>query len=230
VLKRCFVFVIFLLSLTFVFAGCNSSDTKESETASTTNDATNDVDATDTYTDTYTDTDTDTSVPEWKSAYLKVIEEDINHEGYALVFIDNDDIPELYMSGDCEATGDIVYSFKNGEIFEQGLHRIGGGRYLERSGLFANNNGHQGLTYTDVYNLTDSGFVKTFEALRIQKVSEYLGGEQYEFYIEYYVNDVLVDEIEYEDAKNNAFDFDSAVRFSDLEVSYEEIIKQINEF
>ena len=123
-----------------------------------------------------------------------------------------------------------VVSFKNGEIFEQGLHRIGGGRYLERSGLFANNNGHQGSTYTDVYNLTDSGFVKTFDALRIQKVSEYLGGEQYEFYIEYYVNDVLVDEIEYEDAINNAFDFDSAVRFHDLEVSYEEIIKQINEF
>ncbi len=217
--------MIFLLSLTFVFAGCNSSDIKESETASTTNDATNDVDAT----DTDTNTNTNTSVPEWKSAYLKVIEEDINHEGYALVFIDNDDIPELYMSGDSEASGDIIYSYKNGEIISQPLARMYGGEYIEKSGYFANDSGHMGGYCIEVFLLTDSGFERTFVATRYEK-PEHVEGEIYNIIYEYYIGDEMVDIEEYENAVNDAFDFESSTDFYELKVSYEEIIKQINEF
>lgn len=217
--KRCLVFVVFLLSLTIILTGCDSSGTNESITTSTTLEAVDDVDSSDEKID----------LSEWKSAYLQVIEEDINHEGYALVFIDNDDIPELYMSGDSEASGDIVYSYKNGKLVFQPLYRLGGGEYIENSGCFVNDNGHMGGYCTEVYFLTDSGFERTFVATRYEK-PEHVEGEIYNIIYEYYIGDEMVEIEEYENAVNDAFDFESSIVFYDLRVSCEEIIKQINEF
>ena len=167
---------------------------------------------------------------EWQRAYVDFIEtKKDDHSSYALVYIDDDDIPELYMSGICEATGDGVYSLKNGAIIEQRLGRIGGGSYIERRGMFANQNGSQGACYTDVYELTDDGFTKIFNAVSIEKVKTAENGDLTLSY-EYSVEEKKVDKVNYEKAVNESFDFSKSKPLNKNAVSYEEILKQIENY
>ena len=164
---------------------------------------------------------------DYKKAYLDFLrDKQESHRLFALVFIDNDDIPELYLKGSSEAEGDIVCSFKNGSIIKQQLNRTGGGKYTPRSGDMIDQNGNMGRCYTNVYKLNDSGFTKTFNALSIENV-EHIGGEEYNFIYEYFVEDAPVSEAEYNTAVNSAFDFSQAVRLDENAVSYDEIVQQL---
>ena len=164
---------------------------------------------------------------DYKKAYLDFLKDkQESHRLFALVFIDNDDIPELYLKGSSEAEGDMVCSFKNGSIIKQQLNRTGGGKYTPRSGDMINQNGNMGRCYTNVYKLNDSGFTKTFNALSVENV-EHIGGEEYNFIYEYFVEDAPVSEAEYNAAVNSAFNFLQAVRLDENAVSYDEIIRQL---
>jgi hypothetical protein len=170
---------------------------------------------------------TQQSSADYKQAYLDFLKDKQNsHRLFALVFIDNDDIPELYLKGSSEAEGDMVCSFKNGSIIKQQLNRTGGGKYIPRSGDMINQNGNMGRCYTNVYKLNDSGFTKTFNALSVENV-EHIGGEEYNFIYEYFVEDAPVSEAEYNAAVNSAFNFLQAVRLDENAVSYDEIIRQL---
>ena len=164
---------------------------------------------------------------DYKKAYLEFLKDkQESHRLFALVFIDDDDIPELYLKGSSEAEGDMVCSFKNGSIIKQQLNRTGGGKYIPRSGDMINQNGNMGRCYTNVYKLNDSGFTKTFNALSVENV-EHIGGEEYNFIYEYFVEDAPVSEAEYNIAVNSAFDFSQAVRLDENAVSYDEIVQQL---
>ena len=164
---------------------------------------------------------------DYKKAYLEFLKDkQESHRLFALVFIDDDDIPELYLKGSSEAEGDMVCSFKNGAVITQQLNRTGGGKYTPRSGDMINQNGNMGRCYTNVYKLNDSGFTKTFNALSVENV-EHIGGEEYNFIYEYIVEDAPVSEAEYNIAVNSAFDFSQAVRLDENAVSYDEIVQQL---
>ena len=170
------------------------------------------------------------NTPKWKTAYLDFLEaEKDTHLSYALVYIDSDDIPELYLSGDCEATGDSICSYKNEVVIEQHLYRIGGGWYIEKSGNIINQNGHMGQLHTHTYRLNDAGFILTFEALSSER-AEYLGNDEYSFYYEYSIGDKPVTESEYKSAVNAAFNFENAIRLNENEVNYDAIRQQIIDF
>ncbi len=173
----------------------------------------------------------DASELAWRRAYLEVIEaEKDSTYRYALVHIDDDDIPELYLYGFSEATGDRVYSYQNGSLFMQHLHRCGGGKYIEQSGMLANVNGHMGRRHTEVYRLDENGFTQTFYALSVEVVEtvpEGKGDGFYEFSYEYYVEDEQVAEEEYLTAVEASFDFERSVKFSEVLVSYDVIKEQI---
>ena len=167
------------------------------------------------------------SSTDYKRVYLEFLKDkQESHRLFALVFIDNDDIPELYLKGASEAEGDMVCSFKNGSIIKQQLNRTGGGKYTPHSGNMINQNGNMGYCYTDVYNLNENGFTKTFNALSVEKV-EHIGGEEYNFIYEYFVEDAPVSEAEYNTALNSAFDFSHAVRLDKNAVSYDAIVVEI---
>ena len=167
------------------------------------------------------------SSADYKQAYLDFLKDkQDSHRLFALVFIDNDDIPELYLKGSSEAEGDMVCSFKNGSIIKQQLNRTGGGKYTPRSGDMINQNGNMGRCYTNVYKLNDSGFTKTFNALSVENV-EHIGGEEYNFIYEYFVEDAPVSEAEYNTALNSAFDFSHAVRLDENAVSYDAIVVEL---
>lgn len=167
------------------------------------------------------------AVPEWKTAYLNFLENEKDYNlSYALVYIDDDNIPELYSSGVCEADGDSVCSYKNGNIVEQSLIRIGGGRYIEKGGVLINQNGNMGSCHTNVYKLTDQGFTQTFSAFSIERV-KHIENDKYDISYTYSVEDKPVSEDDYNAAVNGAFDFAQSVWLDENSVTYDEIKQQI---
>ena len=164
----------------------------------------------------------------WKVAYLKFLDDDVKYNSdrcdYSLVFVDSDNIPELFISGPDSASGERLCSYKNGQLVKQQLNRNGGGSYIERSGVVVNRNGAQGMYYTDVYKLDTNGFIQTFDAHYIERVIS-RGDEDYDFVYEYFIGDTPVTEDEYRAALNDAFDSSKTVAFHDKAVSYG-IIKQ----
>ena len=163
---------------------------------------------------------------DYKHAYLEFLKDKQDDRRlFALVFIDNDDIPELYVRGAFEAEGDMICSFKNGAVVSAYLNRTGGGMYIERSGDVINRNGTNGCYETDVYQLTADGFAKTFYAASREIVEE-TNGEFHSFF-EYSVADVPVSEEEYRNAVNAAFDFSRAIDPVERAVSYNEIVLQL---
>lgn len=214
-LKKVFILFLSMIILSLLICACQKKQAQDNES---TEDSTNVTQITDTV-----------DAPEWKNAYLDFLEaEKDSHLTYALVYIDNDNIPELYLSGDCEATGDSICTYKNGAVVEQYLHRIGGGWYVEKSGKIINKNGHMGQLYTHAYELNEDGFTLTLEALLSESIETLENGE-YEFFYEYSIGRKPATESEYNTAVEAAFDFENAVRLNENSVEYNIIRQQITD-
>lgn len=169
-------------------------------------------------------------LPEWKKAYLDFLDDkDGEYLSFALVYIDGDDIPELYMSGCCEATGDSISSFKKGKIVEQLLNRIGGGKYIRKDGKIYNCNGNMGYYRTHVYELNSNGFNQLIEALSVERYKQ-INDYDVEITYEYSVEDKLVSKEEYDATINAVFNIDNSIRLNKNVVSYDAIRQQILEF
>lgn len=212
-LKKAFALFLSLIILSSLMCACQRNQVHDEES-----------------TENSTDTSKTVDTSEWKTAYLNFLEQEKDsHCSYALVYIDGDDIPELYLSGIDEATGDSVCTYKNGAVIEQQLNRIGGGWYIEKSGNVINQNGKMGRIYTHVYKLNEDGFILTFEALSAERV-EVLENDEYKLHYEYSIGDKSANESEYNSAIEAAFDFENAVRLNDNEVNYDTIRQQIIDF
>ena len=211
-LKKVFVLFLSVIILSSLMCACQRNQAQEIES---TKDSTN-----------ITETVETDDAPDWKTAYLNFLEQEKDsHRSYALVYIDGDDIPELYLSGRDEATGDSVCSYRKGAVVEQALHRIGGGWYIEKSGTVINQNGHMGQEHTHVFKLAEEGFVLTFEAISSERISD-----EYRLYFEYSIGDKLVTESEYSSAVEAAVDFENAVRLNENKADYDTIRQQIIDF
>ena len=207
-MKKAFVFVLVLMFL--VLAGCNNSDLIS--TASKGSD----------------------SLPQWKKLYLDTLE-DIkdDYREFALIYIDSDNIPELYVSGKDEATGDKILAVKNTALLTQYLLRIGGSYYIPKSGLILNQNGHMGAYHTDIYRL-ETEFEQLFSGLRTESIK---GSEtDYELIEKYYTNVKIanndyegdeVTEAEFNEEIGNLFDLSKKVSMNETTYSYDEILNKI---
>ncbi len=214
--KKVFVLFLSLIILSSLMCACQRNQAQDKES---TKDSTNITQITET-----------DATPEWKTAYLNFLEQEKDsHRSYALVYVDGDDIPELYLSGNSEATGDSICAYKNGAVIEQQLNRIGGGWYIEKSGNVINQNGNMGHIYTHVYKLNENGFALTFEALSVERV-EVLENDEYKLHYEYSIGDKSVNESEYNSAIETAFDFENAVRLNENKADYDTIRQQIIDF
>ena len=164
---------------------------------------------------------------DYREAYLDFLKDKKEaYDSFALVYVDDDDIPELYLSGRSEAEGDTICSLKNGVVVYQHLHRTGGGKYIERSGSMINQNGHMGSYYDTVYKLGENGFSLVLNARYTDKY-EHIGNDEYNILIEYFIDDTIVSETEYNNAVNAAFDLSNAKRFNENTVSYDAIIREL---
>lgn len=96
----------------------------------------------------------------WRQAYADYAGK-ASKEGFvsfSLIYVDDDDIPELFLGGDCEATGERICTYKNGQIIEQNFPRLDGTSYIEKSGLIENCYGNMGCYGMDLYRLNNGKF------------------------------------------------------------------------
>ena len=168
---------------------------------------------------------------DWQNAYLDYLEKHGEaYSAYALVYVDADAIPELYMRGSFEAIGDLICSYKQGEVVVQNLRRTHGGRYIEYSGKLMNTNGNMGNYSTEIYTLTNAGFTNIFSG---SAEEFYIGDEdktevgEEDFAFKYSIGDREVSKEEFDAAIAEVFNLSAAVYFDEYEVSYNKIVQNI---
>lgn len=135
----------------------------------------------------------------WQEAYIDFInkpERTIWTSGtspdYSLIYVDNDDIPELYINTGYSAGGEFVVSFYDGNV--RALNRDRGGiKYMEYGGLFYSDWGNAGFYPCDVYMLERG----TFSEIGTGWYSDY-ADEQGNIYFDYFWDGRAVTEAAYE--------------------------------
>lgn len=98
----------------------------------------------------------DDDANEWRSAlsqFIQEIDQD-TVEGFDLISLDKDDIPELVVYGQSEADGVTIAYFSNGEYSQEILARKGFS-YIPESGKLLNSDGNMGHYYDILYELKD---------------------------------------------------------------------------
>ena len=168
---------------------------------------------------------TEPQLQQWQMAYLDFLERaKDNHVAFALVRIDEDDVPELYLNGDCEATGDAICTYQNGQVIELRLRRAFGGSYIPGSGLVKNTNGNMGYYTTDIFKLTDSGFANIWSGLEEQEyVPPANENEDATFVSTFFIGDQAVNEEAYYAAIETVFPASQAVWLHENAVSLDAI-------
>ncbi len=102
----------------------------------------------------------------WQEGYIAYLDETQNYNydyfSYALIYVDEDDIPELVCDSGTEAGGCQILTFIDGQVnvFQTArLHFT----YIEKSGLLCNSDGHMGGYYDCVYRLHDGRWESILE-------------------------------------------------------------------
>lgn len=78
---------------------------------------------------------------------------------YSLIYVDDDEIPELYIDTGGMATGEFVVSFYGGRIGVMNCERVGL-HYMEHGGLLYSQSGNMGFYPCDIYRLERGKFSK----------------------------------------------------------------------
>lgn len=92
----------------------------------------------------------------WEEAYLSYLDrfESADTCTYSLIYVDEDDIPELVIDSGFEASGCIVLTFHEGLLDEWQSSRLHF-TYIEHGNLICNSEGHMGYYYDYVYTIQD---------------------------------------------------------------------------
>lgn len=102
----------------------------------------------------------ETDAGDWRGAYLdRLAGTDFDPDGeygytYGLIYVDADDVPELFIDTQIEASGCVLLTFHDGELGEMITARRGF-TYLERENLLCNSDGVMGYYYDGVYTIRD---------------------------------------------------------------------------
>lgn len=74
--------------------------------------------------------------------------------GLDLIYLDNDDIPEVVICGMYEAAGNIILTYDGNKVHETFLDRLNFS-YMEQNNLLCNSDGHMGYYFDVVYSIVD---------------------------------------------------------------------------
>lgn len=99
----------------------------------------------------------DNGKPEnYKEAYLSYLDgfEHADECTYSLIYVDEDDIPELVIDNGYEAAGCIVLTFHDGVLDAWQSDRLNF-TYIEKGNLICNSDGNMGYYYDYVYTIQD---------------------------------------------------------------------------
>lgn len=99
----------------------------------------------------------------YNEAYATYIEESAYNENechYALIYLDEDSQPELFVEGNSSADGEQVLTFYNGELRTLRLSRLGS-EHIPGKGMLYNNCGHMDYYPVYIYKLYKGDFYIT---------------------------------------------------------------------
>lgn len=167
----------------------------------------------------------------WKTAYIDYIRsvEGEGWYGYHLVYIDADDIPELYLMGNSTAQGDLLCTYINGAVNSMHISNYGLS-YIERQNLFCNSGGRMDSYYDIVYQLVGGDFVEIHSGDYGAEDNTNIQVDEngYPVY-RYYWDGDEVSESDYQNLLNSVFDSTQALHAPDYQNSAEDVIRQIQE-
>ena len=156
----------------------------------------------------------------WRQAYSDYVKKAAK-EGYNsfnLIYVDNDDVPELFLGSGIEATGERLCTYHNGKIVEQTLYRTYSTSYIENSGLIQNYYGSQGCYGIEIYKLENG----KFEMLHTAYIEEGYSEDYGEFYSGCYLDkkEILREDLdrtiaEYFDSEKAKFTYENATEDSE---------------
>lgn len=176
----------------------------------------------------------DASLKPWQQAYIQylTIESDPQaQQGYTLISMSDDNIPQLAEIGIDEATGSRIIHYAGGKVHVTQLNRLSFS-YIPGSNLLCNSEGLMDYYYDLVYQLTDgemkliaSGYYGAADNSNVQFDNE--GNPVYQ----YQWNEVPMSEEEYNQALSQVYDASKAKTYSyDNLYSRDEIIRIIKEY
>ena len=146
--------------------------------------------------------------PEWKQAYIDYIMQldGEQWQGYNLIYIDNDDIPELVKIGNSEAVGCSIASYAEGKVQESQLSRLGFS-YIERENLLCNSDGNMDHYYDVVYRLENGRLVQAAAGYYVAEDNSAVRyDENQEPVYQYQWNGAVMTREEYNKALNAVYD------------------------
>ena len=167
----------------------------------------------------------------WKKLYTDYVQsaQSEGYAGYSLIYLDGDDVPELYLYGSSTAQGDQICTVKDGQIRTQALGN-GGLSYIEKQNCFCDSGGRMDVYYDHIYQIRDGSFVKTAEGnygaednTNVQTDAQ--GNPIYQYSWE----GTEMTKEEYEQRFAELFDKDRAVWASKGTVDAAEILRQIED-
>ncbi len=162
----------------------------------------------------------------WQEAYAAYIERRESmvseYASYALIYVDDDEIPELYIYTGGMATGEFVVSFYDGHVGVMNRERVGL-QYMERVGLLYSESGNMGFNPCNIYKL-DKG---TFSEIGTGLCSEIYDEEEVSF--EYFWEGCPVTENEYEARIAELIDKSACVELAEL-YTKEEILEILGDY
>ncbi len=100
----------------------------------------------------------------WQEGYLDYLSEvdsEYGSNSYALIYVDNDDIPELVVDTGVEAGGCQILSYYDGLVTVLQTNRLYF-EYVEKEGILVNSEGHMGYYYDYIYLLKNGIWKQTF--------------------------------------------------------------------
>lgn len=100
-----------------------------------------------------------TSIPEWKTMYIDYIETIGSiYNSYEIAYVDNDDVPEIFLSSESAIPGQAILWIADGSVHEKSEIGYGSVHYYEKQNLFCTSWMNHG-NYADVVYSLNNGEV-----------------------------------------------------------------------
>ena len=158
-----------------------------------------------------------TSFADWQIAYFNFLDQNYrehdmeNQYECTLIYINDDDIPELYIEYGSTASGSLLAYFNGSEVVTLPMYTYGL-TYIDRENRFRDSGGHMDTYYDAVYAIEENGFREiasgNYGAADNSRVETDADGNPI---YEYYWNDRETTEEGYGQALEKVFDSDRAV-------------------
>jgi|GEM_PF-2862963 len=163
----------------------------------------------------------------WKQLYVDKINVLVNYDfagnscSFSLVYIDDDDIPELIIDYPSAAAGGEVFTVYNNKLVSAQLARESYVDYIIHGNIFLHSDGNMGYYYDEVYSIQNGKFVELHRG-EVEETGQ-LDRNGYLLY-RYSWDGVEISENEYKRRLSSAFDESKAVSAWNKTYTYNEIV------